>query len=75
MKKGNVGMAKHFSKQYGNKGWAFNYLQSETYAKMPVSACYILTSLPQEPAAKSSMVSEVRIQAVFSVMYSWEVCG
>ena len=21
-------MAKHFSKKYGNKGWAFNYLQS-----------------------------------------------
>ena len=29
MKKGEVGMAKRFSKKYGNKGWAFNYLQSE----------------------------------------------
>ena len=25
MKKGDVGMAKHFSKKYGNKGWAFDY--------------------------------------------------
>ena len=41
-------MAKRFSKKYGNKGWAFNYLQSESYVKMPVS-CYIPTSLPPEP--------------------------
>ena len=25
MKKGDVGMAKHFSKKYGNKGLAFDY--------------------------------------------------
>ena len=25
MKKGDVGMAKHFSKKYGNKGWAYYY--------------------------------------------------
>ena len=25
MKKGDVGMAKHFSKKYENKGWAFDY--------------------------------------------------
>ena len=29
MKKGDVGMVKHFSRKYGNKGWAFEYLQSE----------------------------------------------
>ena len=28
MKKGDVGMAKHFSKKYGNKGFTL-YLQSE----------------------------------------------
>ena len=40
---------------------SFNYLQS--YVKVPVSArCYIPTSLPQEQAAKTSMVSKVRIQ-------------
>ena len=38
MKKGDVGMVKRFSKKYGNKERAFNYLQSESYVKMPVSA-------------------------------------
>ena len=52
MKKGDVGMVKRFSKKYGNKGRAFNYLQFESYVKMPVSAwCYIPTSLPQEPSS------------------------
>ena len=37
MKKGDVGMAKCFSKKYGNKGRGFNYLQSESYVEMPVS--------------------------------------
>ena len=60
----DVGMAKHFSKKYGNKG------QSESFVKMPVSAwCYIPTSLPQEQAAKTNMISDVRIQ-VFCVMNS-----
>ena len=35
MKKGDVGMVKRFSKKYGNKGRAFNYLQSESYGKIP----------------------------------------
>ena len=43
---------------YGNKGRAFNYQQSESYVKMPISAwCYIPTSLPQEQAAKTDMSS------------------
>ena len=25
-------------KKYGNKGWAINYMQSESYVKMPVNA-------------------------------------
>ena len=75
MKKGDVGMAKRFSKKYGNKGWAFNYLQSESYVKMPVSTwCYIPTPLPQEQAAKTNMVSVVRIQ-VFSIIHSSVGCG
>ena len=75
MKKGDVGMAKCFSKKYGNNGWAINYVQSESYVKMPVNAwCYIPTSLPQEQAAKTSMASVVRIQ-VFSIMHSWGGCG
>ena len=55
-------------KKVRKQGMTFNYLQS--YVKMPVSAlCYIPTSLPQEQAAKTSMISEVRIQ-VFCIMYS-----
>ena len=38
MKKKDVGMVKHFFKKYGNKGRAFNYLQTESYVKMLVSA-------------------------------------
>ena len=50
MEKVDVGMAKCFSKKYGNKGWTFNYLQSESYVKILVSAwCYIPTTLPPEP--------------------------
>ena len=50
MKKGDVGKAKHFSKKYVNKGWAINYVQSESYVKMHVNAwCYIPASLPPEP--------------------------
>ena len=60
MKKGDVGTVKCFSKKYGNKGRALNYLQSESY---------IPTSLPQEQAAKTNMASVVRIQ-VFSIMHS-----
>ena len=37
-------MLKHFSKKYGNKERAFNYLQSESYVKMPVSACTVKKS-------------------------------
>ena len=36
MKKGDVGMVKRFSINYGNKG--INYLQSESYVNMSVSA-------------------------------------
>ena len=60
MKIGDVEMVKCFSKKYGNKGRAFNYLQSESYVKLPASAwCYIHTSLPQEQAATTSMSSMV----------------
>ena len=38
MKKGDVGMAKYFSKKYGSKGWAFNHLQSEKVMSRCLSA-------------------------------------
>ena len=69
MKKGDVGIAKCFSEKYRNKDWAINYVQSESYVKMPVNAwCYIPTSLPQEQATKTNMASVVRIQ-VLSIMH------
>ena len=55
MKKRDVGMAKHFSKEYGNKGWAFDYQSEINFCsvRMPVNAwCYIPTSLPQKQVAK-----------------------
>ena len=65
MKKGDVGMAKRFS-IVRKQGMSFNYLQS--YVKMPVSAwCYIPTSLPQEQAAKISMVSEAKYLVLCTV--------
>ena len=49
---------------------SFNYLQS--YVKMPVSAwCYIPTSLPQEQAAKTDILSEVSIQVMCIVDGVW----
>ena len=41
MKKGDVGMAKRFSKKYGNTRdelLYINYVQSESYVKMSVNA-------------------------------------
>ena len=39
MKKGDVGMAKHLSKKYGNKGWAFDYPVSATWSISVLSGC------------------------------------
>ena len=55
MKKGDVGMAKHFSKKYGNKGWAFDYPVSAIWNQFLFCQdawCYIPTSLPQKQVAK-----------------------
>ena len=52
MKKGDIGMAKHFSKQYGNKGWPFNYLQSEY--KLCQHACLCLMLHPHITAFRRS---------------------
>ena len=59
MKKGDVGMAKHFSKKYENKGWAL-YQQSEINFwsfRMPVNAWYYIpTSLSQKQIAKINLI-------------------
>ena len=60
MKKGDVGMAKHFSKKYGNKGWAFDYPVSAIWNQFLFCQdacqwhdwCYIPTSLPQKQVTK-----------------------
>ena len=58
MKKGDVGMAKHFSKKYGNKGWAFDYPVFAIWNKFLFCRdacqcwCYIPTSLPRKQVAK-----------------------
>ena len=51
MKKGDVGMAKCFSKKYGNKGRAFNYLQSEY--KLCQDACQHLMLHPYITVSKT----------------------
>ena len=62
-------MVKLFSRSTETRGRAFNYLQSESYVKMPVrpDATYIPTSLSQEQAAKTNMASSIQ---VFSFMHS-----
>ena len=54
MKKGDVGMAKHFSTETRDE-LSITYLQSEINfcsVRMPVNArCYIPTSLPTEPSS------------------------
>ena len=59
MKKKDVGMAKHFSKKYGNKGWAFDYPVSAIWNKFLFcqDACQCLMLhpyiiLPQKQVAK-----------------------
>ena len=39
MKKGDVGMAKHLSKKYGNKGWTFDYPVSAIWNKFLFVRC------------------------------------
>ena len=55
MKKGDVGMAKHFSKKYGNKGWAFDYPVSAIWNKFlfcqdACKASYKLSNLTSLPS-------------------------
>ena len=56
MKKGDVGMAKHFSKKYGNKGWAFDYPVSAIWNQFLFcqDACQRLMLHPYITASKTS---------------------
>ena len=64
-------MANRFSEKYGNKRWAFNYLGIKVMSRC---LSYTPTSLPQEQAAKTDMLSVVSVQ-LFSIVYSWGGCG
>ena len=58
-KKGYVGVAKRFSKKYGNKGWAFNYSVPDELS----TTLYLQMLHPYITASKtSSYNSVVRIQ-------------
>ena len=48
MKKRDVGMAKHLSKKYGNKGWAFDYPVSAIWNQFLFwqDACHCLMLYP-----------------------------
>ena len=65
MKKGDVGMANRFSKKYGNKGWAFNYLWIKDAYQHLMLHPYITAS--REQAAKTDMLSVVSIQVFCTV--------
>ena len=54
MKKRDVGMAKHLSKKYGNKGWAFDYPVSAIWNKFLFcqDACQCLMITASKQVAK-----------------------
>ena len=54
-------MANCFSKKYGNKGCTFTYLQIKDASQ------HLMTSLPQEQAAKIDMLSVVSMQVLCTV--------
>ena len=61
MKKGDVGMAKHFSKKYGNKGWAL-YLQSE------INFCSVRMIVNAHPYITAS-------RTIINIVLSWVELG
>ena len=68
MKKGDVGMAKHFSKKYGKKGWAFNYLWIK-------DAYQHLMLHPYITASRTSSQNWYAFSGKYpSIVYSWG-CG
>ena len=55
MKKGELGIAKHFSKKYGNKGWAFDYPVSAIWNQFVFcqDACQCLMLHPYITASRT----------------------
>ena len=67
MKKGDVGMAKHFSKKYGNKGWAFDYPVSAIWNQFLFcqDACQCLMLHPYITASRT----------IINIILSWVEWG
>ena len=67
MKKGDVGMAKHFSKKYGNKGWAFDY---------PVSAIWNQFLFCQDAWwVFNKLCTLSRVVAVYVISFLYSKCS
>ena len=66
-KKGDVGMAKHFSKKYGNKGWAFDYPVSAIWNKFLFcqDACQCLMLHPYITASRT----------IINIVLHWTLTG
>ena len=62
MKKEEVGMDKHFSKKYGNKGWAFDY---------PVSAIWNLFLFCQNACQCDSTSYITASRTIINIVLSW----
>ena len=63
MKNGDVAMAKHFSKKYGNKGWAFDYPVSAIWNQFLFcqDACQCLMVHPYIAASRNIILSWIRV--------------
>ena len=77
MKKRDVGMAKHFSKKYGNKGWAFDYPVSAIWNNFLFcqDACQCLMLHPYITASKkvaklNSFSCKGPAKWVFNIMHT-----
>ena len=69
MKKGDVGMANHFSNKYRNKGWAFNYLGIKDAYQHLMLHSYIT-------ASRTSSQNWYALSGKYpSIVYSWGGCG
>ena len=78
MNKGDVGMAKHFSRKYGNKGWAFDYTVSAIWNKFLLcpDPCQYRMLHPfntawEQTAKLNAFRSNDPAKGVFNIMDTW----
>ena len=78
MKKGDVGMAKHFSKKYGNKGWAFDYpVSGQSEINSVLSGCLSMPDatslhhcLKNKQLKLNAFSRKDPAKGVFNIMYT-----